>query len=1617
MSVQSAVKGCPIGLLSLCAILLIVMLMPNPSFSEETSLTMDSEAGDYIGRGLFYIYSLSDGKFTAQPNAGNGVSVSFTAPNYSHWWYLDFAAPNNALLTVGSYSGATRYPFQAVNAPGLSVYGDGSGCDTSTGSFEVKEINYGANNEIISFWATFEQHCGGRLPDPGLMGEIRFNATAPNSVTTLQTSSNPSAEGQTITFTARVAGSTVVPTGTVTFTDGMTVLGTSTLLGSPATATLSTSALSAQTHSITAKYSGDSYFEPSSASLTQTVENANATMLMMNISSSYATGNFIFYSLVDGTFSAQPLYGTGVSISFITPDNSHYWFLHFAAPNKAVLTVGTYSGATNMPGMNTPLLDVEGGGCDNLKGSFEVKEISYGANNEIISFWATFEQHCGNSLPDRALLGEIRFNATTAPNSVTSLQTSADTSAEGQTITFTARVAGSTVAPTGTVTFTDGMTVLGTLTLLGSPATATFSTSALSAGTHSITASYSGDSYFGPSFASLTQTVENTNATMLMMISSAGDPVGQGLFYFYSLADGTFAASPNYDNGVSVSFGTLGGSYWSLNFAAPNKALLTVGTYSGTTMYPFQDVNTPGLSVDGNSTGCSSTGSFEVKEVSYGANNEIISFWATFEQHCDNNLPPLTGEIRFNTSIPGISTSIISNLNPSEWGAPVTFTANIVAASGIPTGSVTFMDGSTVLGVSALSGSPATATFQTSSLSGGARTIRALYTGDTKFPSSLSDQLRQVVIIPPCSSNVIVSPSSSSFTPLGGTANITVSATNSCQWSAIANVDWITVSPGSGQGNGVVTVSIAPSQGNGSRSGIVTISGQTITITQHPCMYTFASQPAFFGQNGGSAFFIISADNTLCWNGVQGVSNNSWISVGYSYLDSSLTEMHIGYSVFANSSGVSRKGTITIAGQVFSILQSSSASPGGKWQDLGTLPGMQWFNVNGISLDGMTVVGDAIGSGDGYQFHAFRWDQTYGMVDLGLLPGGIYSSANAVSADGSVVVGGATASDSTTRAFKWTQGGGMVDIGLLPGWTDAEALAVSADGAVIVGAALDGAANTRAFRWTQSGGLIDLGVPPGYSAAAALAVSADGAIVSGLAPDNGGYVHAIQWSQSSSIADLGIVADTSTTFNSMSADGTTVVGGKWFSLVNYYAFRWTTVDGIVNLGGWGDNSEALGVSPDGTITVGSALDSSRFSSAFRWSATNGLQPLSQWLQANGVDISNSDFDVASAVSAKGNVIAGRLRNGHAYRAAVYEIVIDPSFATFPPNGGSKTVSVIFSNQSVSWTALSNVPWISITSGSSGTGNGTVQYSVAANTGGVRTGTITIAGQTLTVMQGTTLTNAQIGVFRAGVWYVDRDETFGWSGCGSDGCYVYGMVGDHAVTGDWDGTGIVRLGVFRNGMWYLDYNGDGQWSGCGTTADTDRCYAFGMMGDIPVVGDWNGNGVSKIGVFRNGMWYLDYAGTYAATGTWAGCGAPTDPTKAACIAYGTAGDIPVAGNWNGSSDGKSKIGVFRNGMWYLDYSGTYVSTGTWAGCGAPTDPTKASCITYGMAGDIPVVGDWNGSADGESKIGVFRNGTWYLDYPGTYAATSMWLGCGAPADGSKDACMPFGMNGDMPVVLR
>jgi BACON domain-containing protein/all-beta uncharacterized protein len=77
--------------------------------------------------------------------------------------------------------------------------------------------------------------------------------------------------------------------------------------------------------------------------------------------------------------------------------------------------------------------------------------------------------------------------------------------------------------------------------------------------------------------------------------------------------------------------------------------------------------------------------------------------------------------------------------------------------------------------------------------------------------------------------------------------------------------------------------------------------------------------------------------------------------------------------------------------------------------------------------------------------------------------------------------------------------------------------------------------------------------------------------------------------------------------------------------------------------------------------------------------------------------------------------------------------INPTSQSFATAGGTGTVAVTTANGCV-WTAVSNAAWITVTGGAAGTGNGTVSFRAAANTGAARSGTITIAGQTFTVSE-------------------------------------------------------------------------------------------------------------------------------------------------------------------------------------------------------------------------------------------------------------------------------------------
>jgi hypothetical protein len=221
----SAPIGAPIG----ASAASVLIRDPNVAL---TALAMSSQPGDYIGGGLQYLITLSDGTFTPV-NSANVVEFNI---NNGDYWTTDFAGPTTARLASGDYDNAQRYPFQPAGTPGLSVYGAGRGCNTLTGNFDVLKASYNSSNVLEGFSANFEQHCEGGVP--ALFGWLRYktklqqfsvtDAVINGSSAVFTVTLNPSnATSLSVNFVTAdgtaVAGKDYVSTSqTVTFSPGIT---------------------------------------------------------------------------------------------------------------------------------------------------------------------------------------------------------------------------------------------------------------------------------------------------------------------------------------------------------------------------------------------------------------------------------------------------------------------------------------------------------------------------------------------------------------------------------------------------------------------------------------------------------------------------------------------------------------------------------------------------------------------------------------------------------------------------------------------------------------------------------------------------------------------------------------------------------------------------------------------------------------------------------------------------------------------------------------------------------------------------------------------------------------------------------------------------------------------------------------------------------------------------------------------------------------------------------------------------------------------------------------------------------------------------------------------------
>lgn len=322
-------------------------------------------------------------------------------------------------------------------------------------------------------------------------------------------------------------------------------------------------------------------------------------------------------------------------------------------------------------------------------------------------------------------MGAYEFPGTPCGISET-LTTSLNPAFAGQTVTFTAQLTAASGTPTGSIQFLDGANLLATQTV-SATGSASFTTSSLAVGSHTIAANYQPTGTFGASSASLVQVINGYPTTTALNSSLNPATLGQNVT-FTATATGSPLANPNSPTG-SVVFAdgptTLATVPLTGNTAAYTTSILSAGAHAITATY-------------------SPTGSFAGSSASL---TETI------------NGAPTT-------------TALISNSNPAYALQAVTLSATVSTAAGTPTGAVTFMDGASTLGSTPLSAS-GTATLTVTFPAPGNHSIQAVYSGDSSFNGS-TGALTQSVLIDTTATALLAAPAApGAFTRVTLTATVT----------------------------------------------------------------------------------------------------------------------------------------------------------------------------------------------------------------------------------------------------------------------------------------------------------------------------------------------------------------------------------------------------------------------------------------------------------------------------------------------------------------------------------------------------------------------------------------------------------------------------------------------------------------------------------------------------------------------------------------------------------------------------------------------------------------------------------------------------------------------------
>lgn len=543
--------------------------------------------------------------------------------------------------------------------------------------------------------------------------------------------------GKPASFSVAVTSATGIPTGTVSFRDGNTVLGTATL-DAKGDANFTSSLLAQGTHDITCTYGGDSNYLPgTSETVQETVQLAQPTVTLTGPTGPLDAGTVVQLRASLATPGASPtgaltLYD-GATVLGTEPATGvgNYLFSTSGLAIGTHLLTAAYSGDSgNAVATSAPIAVLIQQAPSTVMLSASANPLTQGAPLTLTASIAsdspnptgTVNFFDGTSLLATAPVASTGVASTTIANlglgahsitavysgdmnhagsSSTSVQelvvrsatatlvSSNNPSASGQNVILTVQVSGAgSLVPTGQVVLRDGASVLATVSLDGT-GVASFGTSALSVGSHALSTAYGGDQNFAPARAQLIQTVTNAATQVTLTPSANPSQYGQPLTLTAAVvSNGGVASGP-------VAF-TDGGTQIGVTQLGPSG----IGTFATSTLAPGVHTVTATYEGDGKASGSVSA--------------------------------PITVAVKQSTAL-----HISADTNPSLTLSPVTFTVTVTNAGASPaTGMVSFTEGASLLGTAAVDAA-GRAVLTLPQMTAGSHSIAASYAGDDgNFPSA-----------------------------------------------------------------------------------------------------------------------------------------------------------------------------------------------------------------------------------------------------------------------------------------------------------------------------------------------------------------------------------------------------------------------------------------------------------------------------------------------------------------------------------------------------------------------------------------------------------------------------------------------------------------------------------------------------------------------------------------------------------------------------------------------------------------------------------------------------------------------------------------------------------------